>query len=99
MSIVDMICRMNEIVTEIRKCESMYYYCDDAEQIYNHLLKSIYALNKPSMLFQLAQEDLNEKSSLDLLKLKLLILYGIWRDEFVQVLSDYHQVVEQVVAS
>ncbi len=97
MSIVDMICRMNEIVTEIRKCESLYFHCDDSELIYNHLLRSLNALQRPSVLFEFAREDLDENSSIENLKLKLLELYGSWRKEFLKVMKEYHQVVETTV--
>lgn len=97
MSIVEMICRMNEIVTEIRKCEGLYHYCDDSKQIYHHILESIYALQKPDLLFEFAKEDLDEQSNVDLLKEHLLKLYQCWKFEFVDVIGKYHQYVEEAV--
>lgn len=97
MSIVDMICRMNEIVTEIRKCEGIYHYCEDSKQIYHHLVESIYTLRNPAIVFQFAMEDFSEKSSVEALKERLLKLYQCWKNEFVKVIDQYHQYVEQTV--
>ncbi len=97
MTIVDMICRMNEVVSEIRKCEELYHYSEDANEIYLHLTKSICTLRKSDVLFAFAKKNISSSSDIKELKEELLWLYKAWKREFVCLIESYHNVIEEVL--
>ncbi|MDE6584420.1 MAG: hypothetical protein K2K15_03370 [Anaeroplasmataceae bacterium] len=94
MNITDMICQTSELLTEIKKCQSLYHYCKDNHVIYRYILKEIYRLNKVDVLLEFLADDLRENCSLDTLKKELLKLYGFLSEEFVSKIKSYNQVKE-----
>lgn len=90
MNITDMICQTSEIVTEIKKCQSLYHHCNDNHLIYRYIIKEIYRINKVDVLLEFLADDLRENCSLDVLKHELLKLYHFLSEEFVSKVKSYN---------
>lgn len=89
MNITDMIRQTSELTTEIKKCQSLYHYCNDNHMIYRYIIKEIYRMNKVDVLLAFLADDLRENCSLDVLKVELLKLYKFLSDEFILKIKSY----------
>lgn len=89
MKVTDMICQTSELLTEIKKCQSLYHYCNDNHLIYRYIIKEIYKLNKVDVLLEFLADDLRENCSLDDLKQELLKLYRVLSDEFLLTVNNF----------
>ena len=89
MKVTDMICQTSELLTEIKKCQSLYHYCNDNHLIYRYIIKEIYRINKVDVLLEFLADDLRENCSLDDLKQELLKLYRVLSDEFLLTVKKY----------
>lgn len=89
MKTTDMICQTSVLLTEIKKCQSLYHYCKDNHLIYRYIIKEIYRINKVDVLLEFLADDLREDCSLDDLKNELLKLYRILSDEFLTTVKSY----------
>ncbi len=85
-----MICQTSELLTEIKKCKSLYHYCNDNHLIYRYIIKEIYRMNKVDILLEFLADDLRENCSLEDLKLELLKLYRFLSDEFISTVRNYN---------
>ena len=94
MNIAEMICQTTQILTEIRKCQCMYHYCEDKKKIYNYIVSEICRLKKEEVLLYFVEEDFNENSSLEVLKIELLKLYRFLSGEFIHRIGNYNQVMQ-----
>ncbi|MDE6047854.1 MAG: hypothetical protein K2M08_04980 [Anaeroplasmataceae bacterium] len=90
MKVTDMICQTSELLREIKKCQSLYHYCNDNHLIYRYIIKEIYRLNKVDVLLEFLADDLRENCSLEDLKHELLKLYRILSDEFILAVKSYN---------
>lgn len=89
MKVTDMICQTSELLTEIKKCQSLYHYCKDNHLIYRYIIKEIYKINKVDVLLEFLADDLRENCSLDELKNELLKLYRVLSDEFLTIVKSF----------
>lgn len=89
-----MISQSSELLTEIRKCQSLYHYCEDNHIIYRFILQVIYRMNKVDVLLEFLADDLRENCSLEDLKLELLKLYKLLTQDFVQEIHRYSKSME-----
>ncbi|MCM1131103.1 MAG: hypothetical protein NC310_03325 [Roseburia sp.] len=89
MKVTDMICQTSLLLTEIKKCQSLYHYCNDNHLIYRYIIKEIYRMNKVDVLLEFLADDLREDCSLDDLKRELLKLYRFLSDEFLLTVKNF----------
>lgn len=89
MNITDMISQASELLIEIKKCQSLYHYCNDNHLIYRYIIKEIYRINKVDVLLEFLADDLRENCSLEELKHELLKLYRVLSDEFLLTVKNY----------
>ena len=64
MDLVDMICQTSQLLTDIRKCQSLYHYCEDKKAIYEHIVKEICFLKDEDVLLYFVNERFNEFRSI-----------------------------------
>ncbi len=86
-----MICQTSKLLTEIKKCQSLYTYCKDRHVIYRFIVKEIYRLNKVDILLVFLEDDLRENCSLDVLKEELLKLYKFQSEEFIHHIQSFNK--------
>ena len=96
MDLVDMICQTSQLLTDIRKCQSLYHYCEDKKAIYEHIVKEICFLKDEDVLLYFVNERFNEESSLEVLRIELLRLYKILADKFLGNIQTYAKPVEVI---
>lgn len=98
MDLTDMIYQTSAIVTEIKKCQSLFHYCNDKHVIYRYIIKEISRMNKVDILLEFLADDLRENCSLDELKKELLKLYHYQSQEFFYNMKGYMYAKEVVWA-
>lgn len=94
MNVTDMISQTSELITAIKKCQSLYHYCNDNHLIYRYIIKEIYRINKVDVLLVFLADDLRENCSLEDLKHELLKLYRVLSDEFLLTVKNYNHTKE-----
>ena len=87
--VAEVLLEAERLLIEIRKCVSLYHYCEDGKIIYNHILKDIYTLNKPEILIDFSLDYFNEDSNITTLKVELLKLYKVLSNNFLTLINDY----------
>lgn len=90
-NIVDVIVEAGRIITEIKKCVSLYHFCQNKKQIYDYILKDIFYLDAPEVLTDFNLNYFTENSSLEVLKLELLKLYKSLTREFVRLMETHKE--------
>ncbi len=89
MVVTDMLLETEKLLIEIRKCVSLYYYCDDSKIIYNHILRDLFGLKKLELLSDYSLGYFNEDSSIEVLKLELIKLYKLLTRRFLKLIDSY----------
>ncbi len=53
-----MICQTSELLTQIKKCQSLYSHCKDKHILYRFIIQEIYRINKVDILLVFLEDDL-----------------------------------------
>ena len=83
MNITDMICQTSELLTQIKKCQSLYSHCKDKHILYRFIIQEIYRINKVDILLVFLEDDLREDCNIEVLREELLKLYKFQSEVFI----------------